>query len=77
MFNNIKSKQIIKYDLDGYETVEKTKGDFNVNSFVYGLSTYLGYKSTSLYLKYDLNPLFKDNTVKQNNISLGLRFDFN
>lgn len=74
---NIKSKQIIKYDLDGYETVEKTKGDFNVNSFVYGLSTYLGYKSTSLYLKYDLNPLFKDNTVKQNNISLGLRFDFN
>jgi hypothetical protein len=28
-------------------------------------------------LKYDLNPLFKDNAVKQNNVSLGLRFDFN
>lgn len=74
---NVKSKQILKYDLDGYQTVEKTKGDFNVNDFIYGLSTYLGYKSTSLYLKYDMNPLFKDNMLDQNNISLGVRFDFN
>jgi hypothetical protein len=35
---------------------------------------YVGYKATSLYLKYDLNPLFKDNAVKQNNTRL--RFDF-
>lgn len=74
---NVKSKQILKYDLDGYHTEEKTKGDFNTNGFVYGLSTYLGYKATSLYLKYDLNPLFENNTVDQNNISLGVRFDFN
>lgn len=74
---NLKSKQIIKYDVDGYDSVERTKGDFNVNNFIYGLSTYIGYKATSLYLKYDLNPLFKDNVVKQNNVSLGLRFDFN
>jgi hypothetical protein len=74
---NVKSKQILKYDIDGYYTVEKTKGDFNTNGFVYGLSTYLGYKSTSLYLKYDLNPLFENNVVDQNNISLGVRFDFN
>ncbi len=74
---NLKSKQILKYDLDGNRIVEKTRGDFNTNDFIYGLSTYIGYKATSLYLKYDLNPLFKDNTVKQNNVSLGLRFDFN
>ena len=74
---NLKSKQITKYDLDGYKTLDRTRGDFNVNNFIYGLSTYIGYKATSLYLKYDLNPLFKDNLVKQNNISLGLRFDFN
>lgn len=74
---NLKSKQIIKYDLDGYKTVDKTRGDFNTNDFIYGLSTYVGYKATSLYLKYDLNPLFRDNSVKQNNVSLGLRFDFN
>ncbi|MEN9907103.1 MAG: hypothetical protein RLZZ540_244 [Bacteroidota bacterium] len=74
---NLKSKQIIKYDLDGYKTLDRTRGDFNTTNFIYGLSTYVGYKATSLYLKYDLNPLFKDNLVKQNNVSLGLRFDFN
>ncbi|AWG23524.1 hypothetical protein FFWV33_01165 [Flavobacterium faecale] len=74
---NVKSKQITTYDDDGYKARERVKGDFNVNNFVYGLSTYIGYKATSLYLKYDLNPLFKDNIVKQNNLSLGVRFDFN
>ncbi|MFV8391813.1 hypothetical protein [Flavobacterium sp. LB2P6] len=74
---NLKSKQIIKYDANELKATEKTKGDFNTSNFIYGLSTYIGYKSTSLYFKYDLNPLFKDNLVKQNNISLGLRFDLN
>ena len=73
---NVKSKQIIKYDIDGYKSRNVTKGNFNVNDFVYGVSTYIGYQSTSLYLKYDLSPLFKDNAVDQNNISLGVRFDF-
>ena len=72
---NVKSKQILKFDIDNYKRREVTKGDFNVNDFIYGLSTYVGYKSTSLYLKYDLNPLFKNNAVDQNNVSLGLRFD--
>ena len=74
---NLKSKQIIKYDDNDLKATEKTKGDFNTSNFIYGLSTYLGYKSTSLYLKYDLNPLFKDNVIDQNNVSLGIRFDFN
>lgn len=74
---NLKSKQHINYDIDEYKSREITKGNFNTSDFIYGLSTYIGYKSTSLYLKYDLNPLFKDNAVKQNNVSLGLRFDFN
>lgn len=74
---NVKSKQIVKYDIAGYDSRVVTKGSFNTNDFVYGLSTYIGYKQTSLYLKYDLSPLFKDNAVDQNNISLGVRFDFN
>ena len=74
---NLKSKQIIKYDDTGFNTTERTKGDFNTSNFIYGLSSYIGYKETSLYVKYDLNPLFADNTVKQNNVSLGVRFDFN
>ncbi|WP_035670113.1 hypothetical protein [Flavobacterium sp. 83] len=74
---NLKSKQITKYDDTDLKATEKVRGDFNTTNFIYGLSTYIGYKETSLYLKYDLNPLFKDNVVKQNNVSLGLRFDFN
>ena len=73
----VKSKQKLCYEIDGNEFSSKEKGDFNVNDFICGVSTYIGYKETSLYLKYDLNPLFKDNAIKQNNISLGVRFDFN
>ncbi len=75
---NLKSKQILKYeDANQNNVKDRTKGDFNTNDFIYGLSTYIGYKETSLYLKYDLNPMFKDNLVKQNNVSLGIRWDFN
>lgn len=74
---NLKSKQIIKYDDNDLKATEKVRGDFNTTNFIYGLSSYIGYKETSLYLKYDLNPLFKDHAVKQNNVSLGLRFDLN
>ncbi len=75
---NVKSKQILKFDNEnGNKVTTREKGDFNTNDFVYGVSTYIGYKQTSLYLKYDLSPLFADNVVDQNNISLGLRFDLN
>lgn len=74
---NSNSKQFIEYEQNGYKFKEKQKGDFNVNDFTYGVSTYIGYRSTSLYLKYDLNPIFKNNPVEQNNISLGIRFDWN
>ena len=73
----IKSKQKLCFDVNGNDTSTKEKGNFNVNDFIYGVSTYIGYKETSLYLKYDLNPLFKNNAIDQNNISLGVRFDFN
>ncbi|MFG4002674.1 hypothetical protein [Flavobacterium aquidurense] len=74
---NVKSKQILKYDQDDLDYKTTIKGDYNVNNFIYGLSSYIGYKALSLYAKYDLNPLFQDNPVKENNISLGLRFDLN
>ncbi|WP_298120665.1 hypothetical protein [Flavobacterium sp.] len=73
----IKSKQKTEYKIDDIDYDVKAKGDFNASNFIYGLSTYLGYGETSLYLKYDLNPLFQNNAIKQNNVSLGLRFDFN
>jgi hypothetical protein len=73
----IKSKQKIEFEIDDVDYDEKAKGDFNASNFIYGLSAYVGHRATSLYIKYDLNPIFQDNVVKQNNISLGLRFDFN
>lgn len=57
------------------ETKVRYKGNYNASDFAYGLSTYLGYGNTSLYFKYDLNPLFKNNAVDQNVVSFGVRFD--
>ena len=75
---NLKSKQYINFDDASNNSVSQiSKGNYNTNDFIYGVSTYIGYKETSLYLKYDLNPVFSNNAIKQNNISLGLRFDFN
>ncbi len=74
---NTNSKQFLSYEENGYRVNERQKGNWNVPDWNYGLSTYVGWRATSLYLKYDLNPMFKNNNVKQNNISLGLRFDFN
>jgi hypothetical protein len=74
---NTNSKQFLSYEENGYRVNERQKGNWNVPDWNYGLSTYVGWRATSLYLKYDLNPMFKNNNVKQNNISLGIRFDFN
>ena len=74
---NTNSKQFLSYEENGYRINERQKGNWNVPDWNYGLSTYFGYKAISLYLKYDLNPMFKNNIVKQNNISLGMRLDLN
>ena len=75
--SRLKTKQILQYQVDNHDVTNKYKGGFNTSDFIYGLSSYVGYGATSLYVKYDLNPLFKDNVVKQNAISVGVRFDFN
>ncbi|MCO6463144.1 MAG: hypothetical protein J5I52_03230 [Saprospiraceae bacterium] len=74
---NIQTKQIIEYKEDGLKHELTSRGNYNTNVFVYGLSAYVGYKSTSLYAKYDLNTLFKNSPDDFNNISMGIRFDFN
>ena len=74
---NSKSKQKLYFREDDAKVRTKEKKDFNANNFVYGVSSYIGYKDTSLYIKYDMSPLFAHNIVEQNNISLGLRWDWN
>ena len=72
---NIATLQKLKYDDDGRNAKDKFKGGFNTTDLVYGLSGYIAFDDIALYVKYDLSPIFKDQLVEQNNISVGLRFD--
>lgn len=72
---NLVTKQKLKYSRNGDRNKEKLREDYNTNDFIYGLAAYVGAGSSFLYLKYDLNPIFKAPDVEQNNISLGLRFE--
>lgn len=70
------TRQYIEYtDTNGTRVEELQKDNFNMNIFNYGVSAYLAYRSTGFYVKYDLNPLFKNTNVR--NISMGIRFDLN
>jgi hypothetical protein len=72
---NLSSRQKLKYREDGESVKEKLKGDYNTNKIIYGLSTYMGWGDTALYLKYELNSMFQNNTTDLHGVSLGLRFD--
>jgi len=73
---NIAAMHKVKYSLNGDNQKDKVSG-FNTTPFVYGLSSYVSFGNVALYAKYDLSPIFKDQSIDQNNISLGLRFDLN
>ncbi|MEZ4874090.1 MAG: hypothetical protein R2793_01200 [Flavobacteriaceae bacterium] len=68
-------RQKLKFSVDGEDVKQKLKANYNTNNLIYGLSGYIGWRDTALYLKYDLNPIFKDNATDLHNVSLGLRFD--
>lgn len=72
---NIGTRQKLKYTDDGEKVKDKMKRDYNTSGLVYGLSGYVAIGDTALYVKYDLSPVFKDQAVEQNNISVGVRFD--
>lgn len=72
---NIGTRQKLKYNRNGEDIKDKLKRDYNTNDLIYGLSAYAGFDNSLLYVKYDLNPIFRDAVVEQRNISLGLRFD--
>ncbi|NNL15220.1 MAG: hypothetical protein HKO81_01095, partial [Flavobacteriaceae bacterium] len=72
---NIATLQKLKYKVDDRNAKDKFKDGYKTSNLVYGLSGYLAFDDVALYVKYDLSPIFKDQPVDQNNISLGLRFD--
>ncbi|WP_165733205.1 hypothetical protein [Polaribacter sp. 20A6] len=68
------TRQYLEYkDENNVEVEEVQFNNFNMNTINYGLSAYVGYRSTSFYVKYDLNPLFKNTETR--NISMGIRLD--
>jgi hypothetical protein len=68
------TRQYLEYDdISGVAIEEVQYDNFNMHKFNYGVSGYLGYRSFSFYVKYDLNPLFKNTEVR--NISMGIRLD--
>ena len=72
---NIGTRQKLKYSMDGDKIKDKIKRNYNASSLVYGLSGYVAFDDIALYVKYDLSPIFEDQAVDQNNISVGVRFD--
>lgn len=72
---NLGTRQKLKYSEDGSKQKDKLKKSYNTSNFIYGISSYVGVDSFSLYVKYDLNDIFNEPNRKENNISLGLRFD--
>ncbi len=72
---NLGARQKLKYDRNGERAKDKLKRGYNTSDLVYGLGAYMGIDGVLLYTKYDLNPIFKDATTEQRNISFGVRFD--
>lgn len=72
---NLGARQKLKFDEDGESVKQKLKANYNTNNVIYGLSSYIGWRGTAVYVKYDLNPIFKNNNTELHNVSLGLRFD--
>ena len=71
---NIGHRQKLKYVNNGVNVKDKLIGGLGTNTFVYGLSGYIGVGIISFYVKYDLQTIFKDAVVDQRKISAGLRF---
>lgn len=72
---NIQDLQKIKFETDGDKEKLKLKNRYNTNDLVYGLSSYVSWGDTALFVRYDLNPIFNGQEIDQNNIAVGLRFD--
>jgi len=72
---NLRTRQKLKYSQDGSKQKDKITQSYNTSNLIYGLSSYIGVDSFSIYAKYDLNRIFNEPNRKENNISLGLRFD--
>jgi hypothetical protein len=64
----------LKFEENDNTTKDKDRGSFNLSDFQYGLTGVIGYNDLSLFVKYNMNDLFKENRGPQVSvISFGLR----
>ncbi|GAB3833050.1 outer membrane beta-barrel protein [Hymenobacter jeollabukensis] len=65
----------LKYEQEGRTHKDKDRGSYNLEDFQYGLSGSLGVKGFDLFVKYNLNDVFKaDRGPKAQNVSFGITF---
>ncbi len=70
----LSSHSKVKYSQDGDNFKNKTKDDFYLNDFLYGVSGFVGIRSLEFFGKYNLNDMFEDNKGPQANaLAVGLR----
>ncbi|GAB2965018.1 hypothetical protein GCM10027048_38130 [Hymenobacter coalescens] len=63
----------LKYEEDGRTRKDKDRGSYNLEDFQYGVSGTVGVKGFDLFVKYNLNDVFKENRgPKAQNISFGI-----
>ncbi|SHM15573.1 outer membrane beta-barrel protein [Hymenobacter psychrotolerans] len=58
----------IKYEQDGSTRKDKDRSSYNLEDFQYGLQGLIGLRSVTLFAKYNLNEVFKDNRGPQANV---------
>ncbi len=64
----------LKYFENGSTYKDKDYGSYNLNDWQYGLQGSIGYRSLNLFVKYNLNELFRDGRGPQaQTLSFGLR----
>lgn len=67
------SSQALKFDREGRGVTQTVTNDYEVNHFLYGLSTYVGWDNFQLFATYGLNDIFKDSPLQEKYLSFGIR----
>lgn len=72
-----RSKQVLEYtNALNEEVTESRKHNYNTNQFNYGVSAAIGFDWVSLYVRYEMSSLFKNNSVYDYRpFSAGVRFN--
>lgn len=73
---NLSTVQKLKYKNAGHRVKEKNRFNSQAEDLVYGWSGYLGYKGTTLVIRYATSPIFKHNDIEEEVVAVGVRWTF-